>query len=394
MLKLILTIVVMLGLVLGAHYLVFRYLVGFFEVKSGPGRRGLFLALAGLSVSFPVAVTLVRTMPNAVTKAVYFGAVTWLGLLITLLVAIAASWAVMGLLKAFGTTAPRAGIAVGALLLTIGYVAFGMWNAFHPQVRRIEIALPGLPEVWEGREVVQLSDVHLGHIYRRGYADALVARVNELEPELVVITGDLYDGMGGEFDAFTDLLNSIDAERGVLFAYGNHEGYRGIERAREALAQTTLRVLEDEVVDLDGLLVAGISYPGLDEARRERFLAQYGDLLASGAPSLLLFHTPTRIDPNRDENVEHGFRSYLSPDVSFDEAQRLGFDLQLSGHTHAGQLFPLNLVARFIYRGYHVGLHDLGDLRVYISPGTGTWGPPVRTGSRCEITVFELRAER
>ena len=163
-------------------------------------------------------------------------------------------------------------------------------------------------------------------------------------------------------------LNRLVAPQGIYFVTGNHETYLGVERAIAALRTTPVRVLSDESVVVDGLQVVGISYPhrghALDFAAKMAALPNFDPAL----PSLLLYHSPTQVAA----------------------AKAAGINLQLSGHVHQGQIFPLQFFTRLLFGKYHHGLHEEGDYTLYTSSGAGVWGPTMRTGNHPEIVVIQL----
>jgi predicted MPP superfamily phosphohydrolase len=216
--------------------------------------------------------------------------------------------------------------------------------------------------------------VHVGLTIKREYVDAIVEAVNGLKADIIAVTGDLVDGPVQELARHTAPLARLSARHGAFFVTGNHEYYSG-ERAWTAeFTRLGLRVLVNEhvVVTHGGapLVVAGVT----DYSAHHFNPEQRSDPAAalSGAPpdaaaKILLAHQP---------------RSAAA-------AARAGFDLQLSGHTHGGQFWPWTLFVRF-QQPFTAGLHRLNDLWVYISRGTGYWGPPKRFGAPSEITLLRL----
>jgi hypothetical protein len=196
-----------------------------------------------------------------------------------------------------------------------------------------------------------------------------VEKVNLLKPDAVFITGDLFDGMDGNFDNVSDALNQIQAPDGIYFVTGNHETYFGLDKVNKILAQTKIKVLNDDVVDVKGLQIIGTLFPGDGQSRDIETVIKNNPNYVFGKPTILLHHAPTEID----------------------QAKRLGVNLQLSGHTHKGQIFPFGYVTKLIYRGYDYGLHTEGDYNIYTTNGVGTWGPPMRTGNTPEIVDITLK---
>jgi predicted MPP superfamily phosphohydrolase len=357
-----------LSVLLGAHALLYASLVHFFSPPAF-WRSVLFWTLAFLSVSFIAASLLARLEENVFTRSFYFASGVWLGTLTNLVLASAAAWASAWALRRIWTGFPASPLAAVLLGLAALVSAYGVWNALHPRVRNVTVEIPGLPEAWKGRRIVQLSDIHLGHVYQHGFLRRVVERVNEAEPKAVVVTGDLFDGMDGPLGTFVEPLDDIRSEGGVLFVTGNHETYLGLEKAFGALGRTNVRILRDEVEDIDGLAFLGVDYPQRGEkkdvvATAARLAAQAGD-----KPSVLLYHSPHRVEAMAETGV----------------------DLQLSGHTHRGQQFPFGLVARLAHKGYEYGLYRLGGFSLYVTSGVGTWGPTMRVGTSSEIVVMTLR---
>jgi len=230
---------------------------------------------------------------------------------------------------------------------------FAIINALAVSVKEIEVPIKGLENELK---VAQLSDIHIGTLFNSGYLKKLVDRTNSLEPDIVVITGDLVDG-GGYVHAYKELAG---LKAPVYFVTGNHEVYAGA--GPEIFKDTNVRVLDNRAVVEKGLQIAGISDTGGTQHISLQKVA-----FDSKLPTLLLRHQPALMD----------------------EAASMGVGLQLSGHTHSGQIWPLNYMVAIQFRPYN-GLHKEGDMYYYISPGTGTWGPPMRLGSRTEITLITL----
>jgi predicted MPP superfamily phosphohydrolase len=385
---LIVLIVGVLGLLVGSHYAVYLTIIRALELEQGLTRRILLGLLMAMSLSFPVSILLVNLWRSAVSALLFVLASYWMALLINLLLAVALFWVIVLGGKLFGAPIPRRWplLALGALAVL--FAIYGGFRARHPEIRRIEVAVADLPEQWQERTIVQLSDLHLGHIHGAAFVRRVARQVNALDPDLVLVTGDLFDGLGGDFASFVEPIKTIRARQGVFFVSGNHEVY---SRAEPFVRRSGLQALRGEVREIQGLQIVGVSYPGLED---EHALARLRSALSSTKPSILLFHTPTDILQRGEGEVSRHFTTYWIPDTSCTLNKRLGIDLQLSGHTHAGQIFPINLVVALLYRGRHRGLHSDGSFHLYVSGGTGTFGPPIRTAGRSEIVAITLKAQR
>ncbi len=222
---------------------------------------------------------------------------------------------------------------------------------------------------WINKQIVQISDTHFGIVHRKGLMNKIIKEINEIKPAAIVITGDLLDGLDGQFVFLTKALNQLQTEKGIYFVTGNHETYAGIKDIFANLANTQVKALRDEVINIEGLKFIGINYPEKEEKNTVLTVAQSLQKDFSGSPNILLYHSPTNID----------------------EFKKLGVNLQLSGHTHVGQLFPFNWLVRLIYKGHGYGLWQSDNYTLYTTSGAGTWGPAMRTNSHSEIVVITLQ---
>ncbi|MDD5435142.1 MAG: metallophosphoesterase [Nitrospira sp.] len=372
------------------HFLLYLTVIRFFPV--GPRIKVLLPpALVILSVSFVTSLILVRFYENFFTEVYYALSALWLGLLINLIFATALCWFVFLLAKMAGLKINMTYVASFLFLAAFLFAAYGIWNAFNPRITNIEVKIKNLPDRWRNKIVIQLSDVHLGVIHRAGFFRSVVRKVNSLHPEAVFITGDLFDGVDGALTTFTEPLNEFDVGDRIFYVTGNHENYMGIERALSTLKQTRIKVLDDEVAQMDGLQIVGVSYPRPGKDGDIRNIIRSRKNFIQGMPGILLYHTPTSIERTGGTSSEQMKKTYWSPDLNFTAAKELGIHLQLSGHTHNGQLFPFIYIAKQIYQGYEYGLHKDGDFSIYTTSGVGTWGPPMRIGTAPEIVVITLK---
>jgi predicted MPP superfamily phosphohydrolase len=373
------------------HLFLYRFAVRGLAVTH-PAARALMLgAFAVLALSFMAAFFLIRWDENPFTIGFYKISAVWFALSINLVLAAAATWLLYGSLRACGVSAASFRVLGAAcVLLGLGGSAWGFWSAFHPGITPVEVSLENLPEPWRDKTIVQLSDVHLGHFHTAAAMERLAERVNALAPDMVVITGDLFDGMVDGLPGFADPLQRLSARKGVYFVTGNHEVYAGLRRSLDVVARTDIRVLFNEVVEIDGLHLMGVAYPGVADEREIRGVERLTRPGPDHRPCILLFHTPT--DIRHDGALDRRTATYWRPDTSFALSKKLGVSLQLSGHTHRGQIFPFGLLTRWIFNGYDHGLHREKGFAIYTSSGVGTWGPPMRTGASPEIVVFTLRA--
>jgi predicted MPP superfamily phosphohydrolase len=243
-----------------------------------------------------------------------------------------------------------------------------------PRIVDVDIPVIDLPEALHGFSIAQISDVHVGPTIKRGFVAAIVESVNGLKADLIAVTGDLVDGSVQQLSLHTAPLAGLSARHGVYFVTGNHEYYSG-ERAWTAeIRRLGLRVLKNEHVVLAhngaSLVLAGVtdlSAHHFDAAESSDPAAALRGAPAGAGAKILLAHQPN----------------------SAAAAASAGFDVQISGHTHGGQFWPWNFFVRF-FQPFSGGLYRLKNLRVYVSRGTGYWGPPNRFGVPSEITRIRL----
>jgi predicted MPP superfamily phosphohydrolase len=266
----------------------------------------------------------------------------------------------------------------GAAVAAGGATALaGAAEALHLVVERIRVPLARLPQAMSGTRIVQISDVHLGLAVGPEYWARVLAEVNALAPDLVAITGDLVDASVAALGPQVALLRGLVARHGVFFVTGNHEYYVGASAWAEELTRLGVRVLRNERVSIgegeDSFDLAGVEDWGSTHRTRKP-----GDTLGHDLPAALA---------GRDDRRELILLAHQP--TSLYQAVGHGVGLQLSGHTHGGQIYPLRLLIYFD-QPFIDGLHRLRDTWIYVSRGTGYWGPPMRVGSRPEITEITI----
>jgi predicted MPP superfamily phosphohydrolase len=272
-------------------------------------------------------------------------------------------------------TAPRLRLGLGAAAVLLS--ALGVWQAVRvPDVKTIEITLPRLPPALDGFRLVHLTDLHASRLMRAPWVEAVVARANALEPDLTVITGDLIDGTPAARVADVRPLKDLRARHGVIAIPGNHDYYSEYLGWLPAFEQLGLRMLFNEHVTVThngrGLVLAGVT-----DIVASRIGQPLPNIVAAlekapkSDPVILLSHRPLGA-------VRHS---------------QAGVDLQLSGHTHGGQILGLHMVTAWANEGFVSGLYRVGDMQLYVSNGAGLWaGFPVRLGRPSEITQIVLRS--
>lgn len=285
---------------------------------------------------------------------------------------------------AFAVQAEHAEIRENAFIvlcgLTFATVALGVFQVWTgPVVKRVAVKIKDLPAGLEGFTIVQLSDLHIGTIVNKRYVSRVVKMANALKPDMVALTGDIVDGDIRELSAALAPLAGLITKNGTYYVTGNHEYYWDHPAILAAMRVSGAHVLENRhVVITRGpakLVVAGVN--DISTRGLEGDIACNPEKALKGAPisapRILLAHQP----------------------VTYRLAEKLGVDLQLSGHTHAGQYFPFTFLIRF-FQKYYKGLNrhvtpDGGTMQIYVNAGTGFWGPPLRAGAPAEVTLLTLK---
>jgi predicted MPP superfamily phosphohydrolase len=261
------------------------------------------------------------------------------------------------------------GAAVVAATGIVGNGAYGVLRG--PKVKRVTVPLARLPRSAHGFRIAVVSDIHLGPVLGRGFAQRVVDTINSTQPDLIAVVGDLVDGSVEDLAPAVAPLAGLRARHGAYFVTGNHEYFSGAEPWVEHVREIGLRPLENARVEMGAFDLAGVNDvtgenygdgPDYDKALGDR---------DPGRAAVLLAHQPVMIH----ETVKHGV------------------DLQLSGHTHGGQLWPGNFIADAANPTL-AGLERYGDTQLYVSRGAGAWGPPVRVGAPSDITVVELASKQ
>jgi len=257
------------------------------------------------------------------------------------------------------------GIAIGAGLVAAGVVGSGVRSALGPpQLKRIQIPLTKLPRNLDGYRIAVVSDIHLGPLTGVEHTRRIVDAINGMDADLVAVVGDLVDGTVAELRDEAEPMRGLRSRDGSYFVTGNHEYYSGVEQWIEHVRELGMRPLQNERLEIRGFDLAGVNDAG--------GAPDYAKALKDRDPAkaiVLLAHQP----------------------VQAHEAAKYKVDLQLSGHTHGGQMAPFNFIVK-LQQPIVSGLGEVDGTKVYVTNGAGFWGPPVRVGAPPDITLVELRA--
>ncbi|WP_255657821.1 metallophosphoesterase [Actinoplanes sp. L3-i22] len=261
------------------------------------------------------------------------------------------------------------GVAIFAGLTAAGVTGYGVRTATSaPRIDRVQIPIAKLPRAMDGTRLAVVSDIHLGPLTGIGHAQRITRVINSVNADVVCVVGDLVDGTVAELGHLAEPLRGIESRRGAFFVTGNHEYYSGFEPWIEEVTELGMRPLRNARVEIDGLDLAGVNDLG-GEAYGDA--ADFGKALGdrdTNRPVVLMAHQP----------------------LAAKDAAPYGVDLQVSGHTHGGQMAPFNLLVK-LQQPVVSGFGRVDGVPVYVTNGAGFWGPPVRVGAPPQVTVVELR---
>ena len=328
------------------NFYVFARFYGFFNLKKNPV---FWSAVSICAISLIAASFLHTTYGNLFSKITYTISTGWYGILWLLFCALI----VYEILNLFIKIKPH---AAGSAILTIVALTV-IYSIINAQLVRVKtITIPGPANT----NIVQLSDVHIGSVTGH-FLKRVINKTNALNPDMVLITGDLVDNHSPATEKAIALLNNLNAP--TYYVTGNHEYYAGIEKIIKAIKAANVTVLDNQLVDLGEIQIIGIDYKTKDFDQTIKSLN-----ITPSAFSILMYHVPLELETAAKHNI----------------------DLTLTGHTHHGQIFPFNFIVR-LFHPYLSGLHHHNNSYIYGSPGTGTWGPRMRLGSRSEILLLKIK---
>lgn len=377
-----------LSIVALSHYYIWMRFVRDVALPS-PLRHYATFVIVLLGASIPLSMILGRLINDSLSRAVMWATYTWMGIFFIAIVVLAASdllrgawylWTLLGLHGESVADSERRlflqrllGGALGAVTLGIG--GYGLRRVIQgPQWIETEIRLKRLPKSFDGCSIVQISDLHASHTLRRDYVERVVSMTMDAQPDLIALTGDFVDGSVEDLRDIVAPLAQMRAPLGVYFVTGNHEYYSGVDEWLAEFRRLGIRVLRNERVDIHN----GKEFfdlVGIDDWTAHQFGNGHGaDLRRAVAGRdtvrelILLAHQPKAVF----------------------EAEEHGVGLQLSGHTHQGQIWPFEYLVR-LAQPFIAGLGRQGETQIYVNRGTGYWGPPLRVGTRSEISRLILR---
>ena len=323
---------------------------------TGPSRWFAAVLMVLLFFSYPAARKLYPHFPPPLAKGLLLASSTWLAASLYLFLTLLLLSPVKGRTQLF------AGVLITVLLL-----AYGFYENHSLKVRQEKFRLPGK---FKPLRLVFLSDLHISVLPTTGYLKKIVRTVNSFKPDLILIGGDIIEREGLDRVDARKVLSQLRAPLGVFAVTGNHEFYTGVCRAVRWIESAGIRMLHNEVVEVEpGLQLAGVE-----------------DRAVAGSEEELLRFTLSKADPSKTLIL------LKHKPTALGEAAALGTDLLLAGHTHRGQLFPFHIITRLVYT-IHYGRGRVKNMLIYVTSGAYSWGPPVRIAAPPEIVVIDIEPD-
>lgn len=362
----ILFFVLFIGIIITANIYLTRRFNWYFNVEN---TRMLFAVFPPLTLLMFFGVMPLSNTTSSLGSLVYIISAVTMGALLYLLLSVL----LVDIVRIFTDLSPRT-YGLIALLLTATVSIGGILNSWNIQVTRHEIPLQGLKNEIRA---MHLSDIHIGHFRGNNFLQQIVDKTNNENVDVVFITGDLFDGRINLTTEDLAPLTKLDAP--VYFVEGNHDNYTGIDTIKSMLRMADVQVLENEVTHFNELQLIGLNHMAADNNTYNMHASNNSSTIQStlgslnifkGKPTVLLHHSP--------DGIQY--------------ANQHGVDLYLAGHTHAGQLFPIKYIADLMFE-YNKGLHNFKGTKLFVSQGAGTFGPPMRVGTKSEISVLTLKPE-
>ncbi len=357
---------VFIGILIAANIYLARRFNWYFSIEN---IKILYFTLPALSAFMIFGMFPLTNTTSGFGSFVYVTAAITMGVLLYLVLSVL----FVDLIGIFTDFNPKA-YGISALAITILISTYGIINSWNTKVTQQEIGMKGLKKEIRA---MHLSDIHIGHFRGKNFLKKIVDKTNKENVDVVFITGDLFDGRINL--SKEELLPLKQLKAPIYFIEGNHDRYTGVSQIKQYLRETGIHVLENELINWNELQIIGLSHMRADSETFDMHAAGNHSTIKSVLDSL-------PINKNKPAVLLHH-----SPD-GIKYANQHGVDLYLAGHTHAGQLFPIKYIANLIF-AYNEGLHNFNGTKIFVSQGTGTFGPPMRVGTISELAVLTLKSE-
>jgi len=352
-----------IGILIGANIYLPPRFAWYFEID----HTGLlYIVSVAITVFMIFGIIAFSNSMSTTGSIVYRIAAITLGVMLYVFISVL----LIDILRLFVSWQPQT-YGLAALSLALLVSVYGIWNSTNLKISEIEIPIPGLKKEINA---MHLSDIHIGHFRGRTFLQKIVNETKKQNPDVVFLTGDLFDGKINLNPESLDPLTQLTVP--IFFVEGNHDGYTGVNTIKALLRKIGINVLENEMVNWKEFQIIGLNHMLADSTAANMHASNDGSTIKNvlntlsiekNKPSILLHHSP--------DGIQY--------------ASEKGIDLYLSGHTHAGQMFPINYISEKLFE-YNKGLHTYNGTSIFVSEGVGTFGPPMRVATKSEITLVKL----
>lgn len=357
----IIVITFMQGMLLVAHYALYRFGVNTFPLLAR--HTTLFaIVIVVLSVSFMISMFLVRYRENRMTQFIYYHSSLWMGTFLWLLLAVG----IASISKIFIPSLP---VSISTYIILSSFIIsfYGVYHSTNTRIVEKDLILPHLPEYWEGKKALFMSDTHYGNIRTSSNAD--VARIRSINPDILLMSGDFFDGPQRDFHVLADPYKTLNIKHGKFIVTGNHEAYAGLEKCSAAFTHAGFTLLDDVSILIEGIRFTGIPYTTTAPSTVDSEATRKATTTDMQVPHIVLKHVPIGTDILAEGGISFAF----------------------FGHTHLGQMWPFSYIVKSIYEKHAYGMTKKGNTYFYTSSGVGTWGPPQRIGTNSEMLLLTFR---
>lgn len=366
----IIVILVAQSLLFFIHYVFYRYGIQIFpRLARHSFAYGTILTF--LSISFLVSMILVRYAENKLTQMFYHGASIWIGTVLWVLIALLIARAAQFFIPNTSYTY----LLIPQLLLISAFFvsAYGLYHGRDTKIVQKDITISNLPREWDGKRAAFIADTHYGNIRTVRYAQEDARIIQSLKPDILLVSGDFFDGPQKDFNALAKPYTEINPPLGKYIISGNHESYAGLIETNRALAAAGFTLLDSQHLTVKGVEFTGVPYTtNTESAIDDETTARAAATTAPAqTPRILLKHVPIATDIMKDAEITFAF----------------------FGHTHRGQMWPFSLITKKIYKEHAYGFTQKGNTLFYTTSGVGSWGPPQRIGTDSEVLVVTFHTQ-
>lgn len=350
-----------------ASVTIFKSAAAYGLLSNMVSRRIFLWMLISLPIVLIITMAIGAKVYSAINSIVYVIAATWLAVLLYLFMA-AVVLAIVNLIAVWmGFPINMYLFAIGALVIVLGATAYGIVNATQPRIVEYTIDAPALRADWSGKNIILVSDPHLGVVRSESFMQKVVDKINAQNPDIVLIAGDIIDGPVFDYAKGLAPLTEIHAPDGVIYTPGNHEGYNTKPEKFFPIVKALTTTLIDRRIRIRNTDIIGLDYKMESSADTMARLTASG--FTPGEPTIVIMHDPKNTEALREAGVS----------------------LVVSGHTHCGQFFPLNLVVKSIYKEFTYGVTKKDATYSITTCGVGTAMSPLRLGTNPEIVVIHIK---